>query len=55
MIPSVVGLVFFQRSFGISQEDLRAHEERISDTYAAAITNAHIQFVVNLSSKGEFN
>ena len=39
----------------ISEEDLPAHEERVSDIYAAAITNAHIQFVVNLSSKGEFN
>jgi len=40
---------------GISAEDLRAHEQRVSDTYAAAITNAHIQFVVNLRGKGEFN
>jgi uncharacterized protein YbjT (DUF2867 family) len=35
-----------------SQEDLRAHQERVSDSYAAAITNAHVQFVVNLSSIG---
>jgi len=36
----------------ISQEDLRAHQERVSDSYAAAITNAHVRFVVNLSSIG---
>src|ERR1700733_8980038 len=36
----------------ISQQDLRAHQERISDSYAAAITNAHVRFVVNLSSIG---
>jgi uncharacterized protein YbjT (DUF2867 family) len=36
----------------ISQEDLRAHQERVSDCYAAAITNAHVRFVVNLSSIG---
>src|SRR5438067_5358751 len=34
----------------ISQPDLRSHQECISDCYAAAITNAHIRFVVNLSS-----
>src|SRR5271166_1300365 len=36
----------------ISQLDLRAHQERVSDSYAAAITNAHVRFVVNLSSIG---
>ncbi len=36
----------------ISQEDLRAHQERVSDSYAAAIANAHVPFVVNLSSIG---
>ena len=36
----------------ISQQDLRAHQERVSDSYAAAITNAHVEFVVNLSSIG---
>src|SRR5271166_4445978 len=36
----------------ISQQDLRAHQERVSDSYAAAITNAHVRFVVNLSSIG---
>ena len=36
----------------IWQEDLRAHQERASDSYAAAITNAHVRFVVNLSSIG---
>jgi uncharacterized protein YbjT (DUF2867 family) len=36
----------------ISQQDLRGHQERVSDSYAAAIANAHVQFVVNLSSIG---
>jgi uncharacterized protein YbjT (DUF2867 family) len=36
----------------ISQPDLRAHQERVSDCYAAAINNAHVRFVVNLSSIG---
>jgi uncharacterized protein YbjT (DUF2867 family) len=36
----------------ISQQDLRAHQERVSDSYAAAIRNAHVPFVVNLSSIG---
>jgi len=36
----------------ISQEDLRAHQERVSDSYAAAITNAHVRFVANPSSIG---
>ncbi|MGB8324376.1 MAG: NAD(P)H-binding protein [Candidatus Acidiferrum sp.] len=36
----------------VSQQDLRAHQERVSDSYAAAITNAHVRFVVNLSSIG---
>ena len=36
----------------ISQEDLRAHQERVSDSFAAAISKAHVQFVVNLSSIG---
>jgi uncharacterized protein YbjT (DUF2867 family) len=36
----------------ISQQDLRAHQERVSDSYAAAITNANVRFVVNLSSIG---
>jgi len=35
-----------------SQQDLRAHQERVSDSYAAAISRAHVQFVVNLSSIG---
>ena len=35
-----------------SQQDLRAHQELVSDSYAAAITNAHVRFVVNLSSIG---
>ncbi len=36
----------------ISQPDLRGHQERASDSYAAAIANAHVPFVVNLSSIG---
>jgi len=36
----------------ITQQDLRAHQERVSDSYATAITNAHVRFVVNLSSIG---
>jgi len=36
----------------LSQPDLRAHQERVSDCYAAAITNSHVRFVVNLSSIG---
>lgn len=36
----------------LSQPDLRAHQERISDCFAAAIANAHVPFVVNLSSIG---
>ncbi|MFZ0884255.1 MAG: NmrA family NAD(P)-binding protein [Candidatus Acidiferrales bacterium] len=36
----------------ISQEDLRAHQERVSDTYAAAIANARVPYVVSLSSIG---
>jgi uncharacterized protein YbjT (DUF2867 family) len=36
----------------ISQQDLRAHQECVSDCYAAAVSNAHVQFVVNLSSIG---
>ena len=36
----------------MSQPDLRAHQEHISNGYAAAITTAHVPFVVNLSSIG---
>jgi uncharacterized protein YbjT (DUF2867 family) len=36
----------------LSQQDLRAHQERVSDSFAAAIANAHVPFVVNLSSIG---
>ena len=36
----------------ISQQDLRAHQESVSDSYAAAIVSAHVRFVVNLSSIG---
>ncbi len=36
----------------MSQQDLRAHQERVSDSYAAAITNARVRFIVNLSSIG---
>lgn len=36
----------------ISQQDLRAHQERVSDSYAAAIANARVPYVVSLSSIG---
>ena len=36
----------------LSQSDLRAHQERLSNCYAAAIANAHVEFAVNLSSIG---
>jgi uncharacterized protein YbjT (DUF2867 family) len=36
----------------IAQQDLRALQERVSDSYVAAISNAHVRFVVNLSSIG---
>lgn len=36
----------------LSQQDLRTHQERVSDCYAEAVTNAQVRFVVNLSSIG---
>jgi len=36
----------------VSQQDLRAHQERVSDSYAAAIRDANVRYVVNLSSLG---
>lgn len=36
----------------LGQQDLRAHQERISDAYATAILNAGVRSVVNLSSMG---
>src|SRR5579871_697987 len=36
----------------LSQEDLRAHQDRVSGSYAAAIGQAQVRFVVNLSSIG---
>lgn len=36
----------------ITQQDLRAHQERVTDSYAAAIANAHVPYVVALSSIG---
>src|ERR1700722_16675739 len=36
----------------ISQDDLRAHQERVSDSFAAAVANARVPYVVNLSSIG---
>ncbi|HXN74555.1 MAG TPA: NmrA family NAD(P)-binding protein [Candidatus Acidoferrales bacterium] len=36
----------------ISQQDLRAHQELVSDCYAAAVANARVPYVVNLSSIG---
>lgn len=36
----------------ISQQELREYQERVSDSYAAAIANAHVPYVVDLSSIG---
>lgn len=36
----------------VSQQDLRAHQEHISNSFAAAVANARVPFVVNLSSIG---
>ena len=36
----------------LAHPDLRAHQNRVSDSYAAAVTNARVPFVVNLSSIG---
>jgi uncharacterized protein YbjT (DUF2867 family) len=36
----------------VSQQDMRAHQDRISDCYAAALAKARVPFVVNLSSMG---
>lgn len=36
----------------ISQQDLRAHQERVSDSFAAAISTARVPYVVALSSIG---
>jgi len=36
----------------LSQPDVRAHQERVSNSYAEAIAKAHVPFVVNLSSMG---
>jgi len=36
----------------LSQPDLRAHQERVSDSYAAAAAKVRVPFVVNLSSIG---
>lgn len=36
----------------VSQQDLRAHQERVSDSFAAAIGAANVPYVVNLSSLG---
>jgi uncharacterized protein YbjT (DUF2867 family) len=35
-----------------SQNDLRAHQERVSDSYVAAVAKARVPFVVNVSSVG---
>lgn len=36
----------------ISQQDMRAHQERVSDSYAAAVANARVPYAVALSSLG---
>jgi uncharacterized protein YbjT (DUF2867 family) len=35
-----------------SQQDLRFHQERVTDSYAAAVAGAHVTYVVALSSIG---
>ena len=36
----------------LTQQDLRAHQEQVSNAYARAVENAGVQFVVDLSSMG---
>jgi uncharacterized protein YbjT (DUF2867 family) len=36
----------------VSQQDLRAHQEQVSDSYTAAIANARVPYAVSLSSIG---
>ena len=36
----------------ISQQDFRAHQERVSDAYAGAVAKTHVPYAVNLSSIG---
>jgi uncharacterized protein YbjT (DUF2867 family) len=36
----------------ISQQDMRSYQERVSDSYAAAVANSHVPFAVALSSIG---
>lgn len=36
----------------LMQQDLRAHQERVSDSYAAAVRSSQVKFAVNLSSIG---
>ena len=36
----------------ISNQDFRAHQERVSDSFAAAVANARVPYVVDLSSIG---
>jgi uncharacterized protein YbjT (DUF2867 family) len=47
-----VSAVYLVLPEDLSQQDLRAHQESVSDCYAAAISKAHVPFVVNLSSMG---
>lgn len=35
-----------------SQQDIRSHQERVTDSYTAAVANAHVPYVVALSSVG---
>lgn len=63
-VGSVTDVAFLTKTFGgadgvylvlpedLAQEDLRAHQERVSDCYAAAMANAGVPFAVNLSSIG---
>ena len=47
-----VSAVYLVLPEDLSQQDLSAHQESVSDCYAAAISKAHVPFVVNLSSMG---
>jgi uncharacterized protein YbjT (DUF2867 family) len=63
-VGSVTDVAFLTKTFGgadgvylvlpedLAQEDLRAHQERVSDCYAAAMADARVPFAVNLSSIG---
>jgi len=49
---SAAAAVYLVLPEDLSQADLRAHQEHVSDCYAAAVENAGVPFVVDLSSIG---